>query len=189
MGHHHLPPLQLLKKIFNDPNGLTTDVTNEVTTIEDNEIWKQWGLPISDPLKNSNFASDITSSFTDLSNKDIWSKTYYGSLNNISVNTDYQRGDNIFFEGKHYVYVSNLPSSDESLGGNDGVNDFQQLLSNGAIKELGVYVDTVGAGGSKSKSKDSFYAANQDLEFLDRLPNSGEVRTNGVQPRGSNAKR
>jgi flagellin-like hook-associated protein FlgL len=172
------------EEIFNDPSGLTTDVTNEVTTIEDNVIWKQWGLPISEPLTNSNFASDITSSFTDLSNKDIWSKTYYGSLNNISVNTDYQRGDNIFFEGKHYVYVSNLPSSDESLGGNDGVNDFQQLLSNGAIKELGVYVDTVGAGGSKSKSKDSFYAANQDLEFLDRLPNSGEVRTNGVQRRG-----
>ena len=87
------------EEIFNDSNGLTTDVTNEVTTIQDNGIWTQWGLPISDPLRNSNFASDKTSSFTDLSNKDIWSKTYYGSLNNISVNTDYQRGDNIFFEG------------------------------------------------------------------------------------------
>ena len=79
------------------------------------------------------------------------------------------------------MYVSHLPSSDESFGGEDGINDFQQLLLSGAIKELGVYVDTVGAGGSSTKSKDSFYAANQELEFVDRLPDSGEVRTSGVQ--------
>ena len=64
------------------------------------------------------------------------------------------------------------------------MNDFQQLLLGGAIKELGVYVDTVGAGGSSTKSKDSFYAANQDLEFVDRLADSGQVLTSGVQRRG-----
>jgi flagellin-like hook-associated protein FlgL len=95
------------------------------------------------------------------------------------VGADYVRGDNIFYQDKHYVYVSHLPSSDESFSGDDGLNDFEQLLLNGAIKELGIHVETTGAGGSAEKAQNSFYAANQDLEFVDRLPGSGLVRTSG----------
>ena len=160
----------------------------------DNGLWAEWStsgvdsqggaITLTNPLLDPDFAENKTAEYADLSNKDIWSKTYFAGLDGISINTDYERGDNIFYQDKHYVYVSDIPSSDESFGGDDGINDFQQLLLSGAIKELGVYVDTVGAGGSSTKSKDSFYAANQELEFVDRLPDSGEVRTSGVQRRG-----
>ena len=93
-------------------------------------------------------------------------------------------GDNIFYQGKHYVYVSPIPSSDEAFSGDDGFNDFEQLLLNGAVKELGVHIETTGAGGSANKSPNSFYGANLDLEFVDRLPGSGLVRTSGAARQG-----
>jgi len=169
--------------------GITTDVTNLIDISEEpvgNGFWVPWEAPAAGTsvLDDPDFAENKTNDYMDPSNKDIWTKTYFSELNGISVNTDYERGDNIFYQGKHYVYVSHLPSSDPSFGGDEGVNDFQQLLLGGAIKELGVYVDTVGAGGSSTKSKDSFYAANQDLEFVDRLADSGQVLTSGVQRRG-----
>ena len=166
--------------------GATMDVSAKIERTDTslpNEYWEAWSEN-SKPLSDTDFATAKTSEYADLENKEIWSKTYFGALNGISVNTDYERGDNIFYQGKHYVYVSHLPSSDETLGGDSGVNDFQSLLLNGAVKELGVYVDTVGAGGSSNKSKDSFFAANQELEFVDRLADSGEVRTSGVARRG-----
>jgi flagellin-like hook-associated protein FlgL len=169
--------------------GITTDVTNSIDISEEpvgNGFWVPWEAPAASTsvLDDPDFAENKTNDYMDPSNKDIWTKTYFSELNGISVNTDYERGDNIFYQGKHYVYISHLPSSDPSFGGDEGVNDFQQLLLGGAIKELGVYVDTVGAGGSSTKSKDSFYAANQDLEFVDRLADSGQVLTSGVQRRG-----
>ena len=170
------------------------NLTAEGLIEHDNGLWAEWStssvdsqgsaISLTDPLLDPDFAENKTADYADLSNKDIWSKTYFAGLDGISINTDYERGDNIFYQDKHYVYISHLPSSDESFGGEDGINDFQQLLLSGAIKELGVYVDTVGAGGSSTKSEDSFYAANQELEFVDRLPDSGEVRTSGVQRRG-----
>ena len=161
-----------------------SELVNPSEPIDGNPFWSNWD-EVADPLAAaSGFATDVTDDYSDLSNKDIWSKTYYGALNGISINTDYERGDNIFYQGKHYVYVSHLSSSDEAFGGEEGVNDFQQLLLNGAVRELGVYVDTVSAGGAAGKSKESFYAANQDLTFVDRLPDSGLVRTSGVERRG-----
>jgi len=50
------------------------------------------------------------------------------------------------------------------------------LLARGAIKELPMYIDTVGGGGSSSLSGDAYFRPNEDLTFVDRLP-SGEVRT------------
>ncbi len=153
----------------------------------ENKFWSSWNDPVADPLRDEDFATNKTPSYSDLSNEDIWSKTYFGALNGVSVNTDYERGDNVFYQGKHYVYVSHLPSSDESLGGDEGVNDFQQLLLNGALRELGVYVDTVGAGGSSDRNGNSFYEADRELQFVDRLPDSGEVRTMGVERRADPA--
>jgi flagellin-like hook-associated protein FlgL len=172
-------------------NSLVAVDTSEKVEFNDT-LWAStsWET-VADPLQYTDlstgmrtFASDVTNDYTDLDNEAVWSKTYYGALDGVTINKDYERGDNIFYQGKHYVYVSDIDSSDESFGGEDGVNNFQQLLLGGAIQELGVYVDTVGAGGSSNKSKDSFYAANQDLEFVDRLPDTGDVRTSGVQRRG-----
>jgi flagellin-like hook-associated protein FlgL len=173
---------------------ITTDVTslidlNEEPDLDNNDFWEPWkatadDTSVLDDPNFSGFAVNKTSDYQDPSNKDIWTKTYFSELNGISVNMDYERGDNIFYQGKHYVYVSDTTSSHPSFGGDEGVNDFQQLLLGGAIKEVGVYVDTLGAGGSSTKAKDSFYAANQDLEFVDRLADSGQVLTSGVQRRG-----
>jgi len=160
-----------------------SELVEPSSVITGNPFWTAWE-EVADPLADSGFATDVTGKYSDLSDNEVWSKTYYGALNNISINTDYERGDNIFYQGKHYVYVSHLTSSDETLGGDEGVNDFQQLLLNGAVRELGVYVDTVTAGGASGKSKESFYAANQDLQFVDRLPDSGLVRTSGAERRG-----
>ncbi len=142
---------------------------------------------LEDPLTDTGFAENHTQEYSNLENTEIWSKSYYSVLNEITVSSDYNRGDNIYYQGKHYVYVSDRPSSDELFGGDEGVNDFEQLLLNGAIKELGVYVDTTGSGGSSTKSSDSFYQANQDLEFVDRLPGSGLVRTSGAERRANPA--
>ena len=167
--------------------GAATEVTDKIEsngTLWAASSWESVADPLNPTAGHEGFAEDKTGDYTNLSNKNVWSKTYYGALDGVTINKDYERGDNIFYQGKHYVYVSHLSSSDESFGGEAGVNNFQQLLLGGALKELGVYVDTVGAGGSSDKSKDSFYAANQDLEYVDRLPDSGEVRTSGVQRRG-----
>ena len=155
---------------------------------EDNPFWKGGNWDEISPLSaNSGFANDVTDEYAKLSNKDIWSKTYYGALNGVTVKTDYERGDNIFYQGKHYVYVSHLPSSDEVFSGEDGLNDFQQLLLNGAVKELGVHVETTGAGGSSDKDPNSFFRANQNLDYVDRLPGSGLVRTSGAARQGDPA--
>jgi flagellin-like hook-associated protein FlgL len=169
-----------------------SDSNDKNLVVVDGKLWTAWENPIDSnssetslaQLAANGLAEDVTDDYSNLGNKEVWTKSYFGGLNGISINTDYERGDNIFYQGKHYVYVSDRPSSDEIFGGEAGVNDFQKLLLGGAIKELGVYVDTIGAGGSSDKSKDSFYAANQDLEFVDRLPDSGEVRLSGVQRRG-----
>ena len=64
------------------------------------------------------------------------------------------------------------------------MNDFEQLLLNGAIKELGIHVETTGAGGASDKAQNSFYKADSDLEFVDRLAGSGLVRTSGAARMG-----
>ena len=65
--------------------------------------------------------------------------------------------------------------------GQDGITNFEQLLSQGAVTELKLYVDTVGGGGSPNIAKGVYYKPNEDLEFIDRLPNTGLVRTNSIE--------
>ena len=155
----------------------------ESPDVDENDFWIKWSRwrPLS---AETGFAANVTDQYADLSNEEVWNKTYYGSLNGITVGEDYERGDNIFYEGKHYIYVSHLPSSDESFSGEDGLNDFEQLLLNGAIKELGIHVETTGAGGASDKAQNSFYKADSDLEFVDRLAGSGLVRTSGAARMG-----
>ena len=173
-----------------EKNYSINELLNPSEPIEGNPFWSTWeelawsANEGGDPLVDHGFASNVTSNYSDLGDQNVWNKTYYGALNGISVGTDYERGDNIFYQGKHYVYVSHLSSSDEVFSGDDGLNDFEQLLLNGAVKELGVHVETTGAGGAAQKDPNSFYEANQDLEFVDRLPGSGLVRTSGAGRQG-----
>ena len=90
-------------------------------------------------------------------------------MDSITVNTSYQYGDNIFYQGKNYIYVSHLSSDNPRyLSGADptsGYTEFEQLLDKGAVVELPMYVDTVGGGGSSTLADGVHYKPNQDLTF------------------------
>ena len=156
---------------------------------------------IEDPLSDADFAGTpaaTTAAYADLSNDKYWARTHFGALAtkieypadsgkyvaDKIIGNDYTRGDNIYYEGKHYVYTSLIDSSDQlyTAGtGQDGITNFEQLLSQGAVTELKLYVDTVGGGGSPNIAKGVYYKPNEDLEFIDRLPNTGLVRTNSIE--------
>jgi len=156
---------------------------------------------IKDPLSDADFAGTpaaTTAAYADLSNDKYWARTHFGALAtkiedpdnpgeyvaDKIIGADYTRGDNIYYEGKHYVYTSLIDSSDQlyTAGtGQDGITNFEQLLSQGAVTELNLYVDTVGGGGSPNIAKGVYYKPNEDLEFIDRLPNTGLVRTNSIE--------
>jgi len=141
---------------------------------------------IASPLSDTDFATDKTADYKNLSDKDYWTKTHFGSLKDLTIGVDYERGDNIYYQGKHYIYTSSLPSSDQSFTagtGQTGVTNFEQLLLQGAVTELGLHVDTIGGGGSSDLASDVYYKPNQNLEYIDRLPDSGLVRTNSIERR------
>ena len=141
---------------------------------------------ISSPLSEANFATNKTDDYKDLTNQDYWTKTHFGSLIGKTIDVDYKRGDNIYYQGKHYVYTSPLDSNDQTFtaaSGQTGVTSFEQLLSQGAVTELQLYVDTVGAGGASDLAHGVYYKPNQNLEYIDRVPDSGSVRTNSIERR------
>lgn len=151
----------------------------------DNGFW----VSIASPLTDATFAGNralTTSRYSDVTNQDYWTKTHFGALVGKTIDVDYQRGDNIYYQGKHYVYTSHLSSSDQTFtagSGQSGVTSFEQLLLQGAVTELKMYVDTVGAGGASDLAHGVYYKPNQDLEFIDRIPDSGLVRTNSIERR------
>jgi flagellin-like hook-associated protein FlgL len=125
----------------------------------------------------------------DLTNESIWTRTHHGNLVGKTISMNYNRGDNIFYQGKHYIYTSSVPSNDIIYNPDgDGYTEFEDLLSAGAIVEAPIYIDTRGGGGSATGNPDIFYRPNQDLEFVDRLPNSGTVRTNSIERRSDSAR-
>lgn len=145
-----------------------------------------WAKVNGSPLTDTEFATDKTNDYRDVTNNDYWTKTHFGSLINKTIDVDYQRGDNIYYQGKHYIYTSHLASSDKSFtagSGQDGVTSFEQLLLQGAVTELHLHVDTVGGGGSSDLAHGVYYKPNQSLDFIDRLPDSGLVRTNSIERR------
>jgi flagellin-like hook-associated protein FlgL len=122
---------------------------------------------------------DRTAEFTDVTNSAKWVKTHYTHLQGKTVNTSYTRGDNIFYQGKNYVYTSHLDSNDSLYvsPSYDGYTEFSDLLRLGAIREVSAYIDTVGGGGAPDLADGIYYRPNQDLEFVDRIANTGEVRS------------
>jgi flagellin-like hook-associated protein FlgL len=173
--------------------GLTgvQDRTGLITTGIDkdfggNDYWTKspWAASV-EPELDSDFSDDITSQLADETNTAYWSKTHYGSLDGSTVNTSYTRGDNIYYQGKHYVYTSHLNSDDPLYAdpANSGYTEFERLLELQAITELSMYVDTVGGGGNANLPDGVYYRPNQSLDFVDRLPNSGTVRTNSIERR------
>ena len=81
----------------------------------------------SSPLASTEFAVDQTSNYQNLSNTDYWTKTHFGSLINKTIGVDYQRGDNIYYQGKHYIYTSNLDSNDQVFTAGSGQTGVQTL--------------------------------------------------------------
>ena len=166
----------------NGADNVTVDVQDETDTNYWTEsAWKT----VTNPNTDSGFATDLTSQLSNLSNSKYWSKTHYGSLDGSTVNSSYTRGDNIYYQGKHYVYTSHLDSNDPLYVDptNDGYTEFERLLELNAIRELPMYVDTIGGGGGAGLPDGVYYRPNQNLDFVDRLPNIGTVRTNSIERR------
>ena len=139
---------------------------------------------VSDPASDASVKISRTNDFTNTDNSSVWSKTHYSHLNGKTVGTSYTRGDNIHYQGKNYIYTSHL-DSDNALYSSpeDGYTEFSDLLRLGAIQEVPMYVDTVGGGGAPGAPSDIYFRRNQDLQFVDRLPGSGEVRTTNMARR------
>jgi flagellin-like hook-associated protein FlgL len=134
-------------------------------------------------------ATNKNTEFMNLTNENIWTRTHHGELVGKTISTNYNRGDNIFYQGKHYIYTSSVASNDIIYNPDgDGYTEFEDLLNAGALTEAPIYIDTRGGGGSASGNPDVFYRPNQDLEFVDRLPNSGTVRTNSIERRSDSAR-
>jgi len=128
-----------------------------------------------------------TGSYQDLANTKYWTKTHFGELDGKTVNTSYQYGDNIHYQGKNYIYTSHLSSENylylRGAQSGTGYTEFENLLELGAVRELSMYVDTIGGGGNGSLPEGIYYRPNEDLEFRDRLSDSGMVRTSGTERR------
>ena len=150
--------------------------------------WQAWNAAgttnIGDPVVGTTGHVDRTGDYTDVTNSSKWVKTHYSHLSGKTVGTSYTRGDNIHYQGKNYVYVSHLDSHDALYTDptNEGYTEFSELLRLGAIRELPMYVDTVGGGGSPDLPDDIYFRPNQDLKFVDRLPD-GSVRTQNMARR------
>jgi len=96
-----------------------------------------------------------------------------------------ERGDKIYHQGDYYAYVSINNSAHASLDGygpstEDGYTNMDDLIAAGAVVKLNVYVDDQPRGGSPDADANAFYPANTNLAFVDRLPDSGMVRTNTI---------
>ena len=103
-----------------------------------------------------------------------------------TVKQSYKYGDNIFYQGKNYIYTSHLSSDHASfLEGADPTVGTLSLITKrmGAVTELTMYVDTVAGGGNGNLPSGVYYKPNQSLEYVDRLSNSGMVRTGGAERR------
>jgi len=159
---------------------------NTAIAASDNPVGSANWTPVPDPLSDPDFATNKTDDYKDLTNQNYWTKTHFGSLIGKTIDVDYKRGDNIYYQGKHYVYTSPLDSNDQTFtagSGQTGVTSFEQLLIQGAVTELKLHVDTVGAGGASDLAHGVYYKPNQNLEYIDRVPDSGLVRTNSIERR------
>ncbi len=172
--------------VVQDANGTLTAGANRYFS---NNPWQKTdttGNLIGDPVEDAAATAygDRTSNYTTLSNSSKWTKTHYSHLYGKTVNTSYTRGDNLYYQGKNYIYTSHLDSNDALYTdpANEGFTEFSDLLRLGAIRELPMYVDTRGGGGGSGLPDDIYFRPNQDLKFVDRLPD-GSVRTSNMARR------
>jgi flagellin-like hook-associated protein FlgL len=122
-----------------------------------------------------NAAIDKTADYEDLTNQALWTKTHLGNLKGKTMGADYARGDSFTYNGTSYLYISDLPSSDQKYDlDQDGVTEFDQLLSTGAIVKNPLHVEVRNGGGAGTGIPGTFYEANQELAFGGRLSN-GQV--------------
>ena len=133
---------------------------------------------IGDPVGATDSYVDRTLDFANVTNSSKWVKTHYSHLGGKTIGTSYTRGDNIHYQGKNYVYTHHLDSHDALFKSpsDDGYTEFGDLLRLGAIREVSAHIDTIGGGGSPQTPDDIYFRPNQDLKFMDRLPD-GSVRT------------
>ena len=178
-----------LQSVTNDVANEARGVTNTGLYLKDSpfQAYATDGTTyIGDPTVGNTGTTEITDSYRNLNNSKYWSQTHYGALEGLTVNTSYQYGDNIHYQGKNYVYVSQLSSDHHSfLDGADpasGYTEFDVLKRMGAVIELPMYVDTV-AGGGQNVPAGVYYKPGQNLEFVDRLSATGDVRTAGAERR------
>ncbi|MBT3636371.1 MAG: flagellin [Opitutae bacterium] len=136
------------------------------------------GANVGDPVQSTDAYVNRTSEYLTLNNSSKWVKTHYSHLGGKTIETSYTRGDNLYYQGKNYVYTSHLDSDDALYTdpANEGFTEFSDLLRLGAIRELPMFVDTRGGGGGSGLPDDIYFRPNQDLKFMDRLPD-GSVRT------------
>ena len=164
-------------------NGTATDRSTQVvagannnagaTAFFSNSPWQ-----LGDPSSNSDSRVTKTNEYTSTTNSSKWVKTHYSHLQGKTIGTSYTRGDNIFYQGKNYIYTSHLDSNDAiyKSPSDDGYTEFGDLLRLGAIQEVPMYIDTVGGGGAPGTPDDIYFRPNQNLKFVDRLSGSGQVR-------------
>ena len=151
---------------------------------------------IGDPTANRDGAGaangntgtiDRTDEYREVANTKYWTKSHFGALDGITVNASYQYGDNIHYQGKNYVYTSHLSSENflylKGADPSTGYTEFENLLELGAVRELPMYVDTIGGGGNGSLPEGVYFKPNQDLEYAERISDSGMVRTSGAERR------
>jgi len=172
--------------VVSDANGTLAAGAN--TYFSDNpwQTVSTAGAVIGDPVQDAAASAygDRTSNYTTVSNTSKWTKTHYSHLYGKTVNTSYTRGDNLYYQGKNYIYTSHLDSNDALYTdpANEGFTEFSDLLRLGAIRELPMFVDTRGGGGGSGLPDDIYFRPNQDLKFVDRLPD-GSVRTSNMARR------
>ena len=159
-------------------NGTDTTVVPGSTKVGDpaNGFFVRSPWQYEAPTAYNGGTNDVTDAYTDVGNKTNWTKTHYTHLTNKTVSTSYTRGDNIYYQGKNYIYTSHIDSNSPLYSASEGYTEFGDLLARGAVVEVPMYIDTVGGGGSSSLPADAYFRPNEDLEYVDRLPN-GEVRT------------
>ena len=109
---------------------------------------------IGDPTANNGSTGviDDTARYIDVTDGKYWANTHYTGLEDITVGTSYNYGDNIFYKGEHYVYVDHLSSDNPRYlaGADSGLSSMEKLIDYGAVMKLDMYIDTVGGGGNAS---------------------------------------
>ena len=165
--------------VFSSANQVITNGGTVSNTYFTESPWQY-----ADPSSDTSVQISRTNEFTNVNDKSIWTKTHYSHLDGKTINTSYTRGDNIYYQGKNYVYTSHL-NSDHALyqSPQDGYTEFSELLRLNAITEVPMFIDTLGGGGSANLPSDIYFRRNQDLQFVDRLPGSGEVRSTNMARR------